>query len=308
MRIAVTGATGFIGSALLEALLAEGHEVVAGTRGASPSIEAPGVSWVTIDFNSDSNLAAFVADVDAVVNCASPTASEFAGAAADFTENYLAQITCLAAATVKAEVSLFLQLSTAQVHGLIQVDGQGETSSVQISQYGLAHTRAEQALGEMLSPSSTLLAIARLSNAFGWSPDLSAGSWSLFVNQLILGAARGEAIQLHGSRKSKRDFIPVADVVTSILRMLNFADLQKLEGVWEIGSGVCRTLVEVVETLKAQIPEQRSLEVQWSTDALANELCVDISRAEQAELMSHSDFATELRNLFSACQAAVSHA
>jgi nucleoside-diphosphate-sugar epimerase len=308
MRIAVTGATGFIGGALLEALLAAGHAVVAGTRGASPAIKTPGVSWVTIDFNSDSNLASFLANVDAVVNCASPTASEFAGAGADFTETYLVQITRLAAATAKAEVSLFIQLSTAQVHGLVPVDGQGETSSVQVSQYGLAHKSAEQTLEETLSPSSTVLAIARLSNAFGWNPDLTAGSWNLFVNQMSLGAARGEIIEMHGSRKSKRDFIPLADVVTSILRMLNFADLQKLEGVWQIGSGACRTLAEVVETLKAQIPEQRSLEVQWSTDALANELCVDISRAEQAELISHSDFATELRNLFSACEAAVSHA
>jgi nucleoside-diphosphate-sugar epimerase len=307
MRIAVTGATGFIGSALLEALIAAGHEVVAGTRGASPSIETPGVSWVTIDFNSDSNLAAFVADVDAVVNCASPTASEFAGATPEFTGVYLRQISRLAAAVAGAEVQFFLQISSAQVHGLMTVTGQGENPlPVQVSQYGLAHSQAEQNLEEILSESPTVLSIVRLSNAFGWNPDLSAGSWSLFVNQLILGAARGEAIQLHGSRKSKRDFIPVADVVTSILRMLNFADLQKLEGVWEIGSGVCRTLVEVVDTLQTQMPEQRSLDVEWSTEALANGLCVDISRAEQADLISRSDFATEIRHLFAACEAAVS--
>jgi nucleoside-diphosphate-sugar epimerase len=308
MRIAVTGATGFIGGALLEALLAAGHEVVAGTRGARPSTQRTGVSWVTIDFNSESNLASFMADVDAVVNCASPTASEFAAAAADFTNSYLAQITRLAAAAAKAEVSLFVQLSTVQVHGLIPVDGHGETSSVQVSRYGLAHTKAEQTLEEMLSPSSTVLAIVRLSNAFGWNPDLSAGSWNLFVNQLILGAARGKVVQMRGSRKSKRDFIPVADVVTSILRMLIFPDFQKLEGVWQIGSGVCRTLAEVVETLQTQIPEQRSLEFQWSSDDLANELCVDIARAEQADLISHSDFATELRNLFSACEEEVANA
>lgn len=271
-------------------------------------MKTPGISWVTIDFNSDSNLASFVANVDAVVNCASPTASEFVGSAADFTETYLAQITRLAAATAKAEVPLFLQLSTAQVHGLVPVDGHGEISSVQVSQYGLAHTKAEQILEEMLSPSSTVLAVARLSNAFGWNPDLTAGSWNLFVNQMILGAARGEIIEMHGSRKSKRDFIPLADVVTSILRMLSFPDLQKLKGVWQIGSGVCRTLAEVVETLQTQMPEPRSLEVQWSTDALTSELCVDISRAEQTELISHSDFATELRNFFSTCVAAVSNA
>lgn len=307
MRIAVTGATGFVGSALLEALIAAGHNVVAGTRGPCPSFRTPGLSWVTVDFNSESNLEAFVSEVDAVINCASPTARDFEIAEADFTDTYLAQITRLAAATVKAEVALFLQLSTAQVHGLIPLNGQCENSSVQLSQYGLAHSQAEQTLEEMLSSSSTVLTIARLSNTFGWNPELGSESWNLFVNQLILFAARGKSIQLHGSPKSKRDFIPLVDVVSSILRMLSFADFHKLEGVWEIGSGVCRTLDEVVHTLQAQMSELRSIQVQWSTEAMANSLCVDVSRADQAELISHSDFATELKNLLSACEAAVSH-
>ena len=306
MRIAVTGATGFIGGALLQGLLADGHEVVACTRGEIPANNTPGVSWVTVDFNSESNLAAFVSEVDAVVNCGSPTASEFAGAASEFTEVYLQQILRLGAAAAKAGVALFIQLSTAQVQGLTASQDENQTAA-QLSQYGLAHSKAEQTLEEILGASSTVLAVARLSNAFGWNPDLRAGSWNLFINQLILGAAQGKPIKLHGSPKSKRDFIPVVDVVTAIMRLLVAEDLQSISGIWQVGSGVCRSLDEVIETAKALVPNQQDFEVEWLIQASANELCVDISRAEQARLMNHSNFAAELRHLFSACESAVSH-
>lgn len=306
MRIAVTGATGFIGGALLQGLLAERHEVVAGTRGKTPSKITPGVSWVTVDFNSESNLAAFVRDADAVVNCASPTAAEFAGAGSEFTEVYLRQISRLGVAAAKAGVSLFIQLSTAQVQGL--ATSLDETQTVpQLSQYGLAHSKAEQTLREILEASSTVLAIARLSNAFGWNPDLRAGSWKLFINQLILSAAQGKPIKLHGSAKSMRDFIPVNDVVTAIMRLLIAKDVQSISGIWQVGSGVCRSLDDVIETVKAHVPNQQNLEVEWLNHAAANKLCFDISRAEQAGLISHSNFAAQLRHLFSDCESAVSH-
>lgn len=306
MRIAVTGATGFIGGALLQGLLADGHEVVAGTRGETPANNTPGVSWVTVDFYSESNLAAFVSEVDAVVNCASPTASEFAGAASEFTEVYLQQISSLGAAAAKAEVALFIQLSTAQVQGLTTWQGEGVLTN-QLSQYGLAHTKAEQTLEVTLGASSTVLAIARLSNAFGWNPNLSAGSWNLFINQLIMSAAQGKPIRLQGSPKSKRDFIPVGDVVTAIIRLLVSEDPQCTRGVWQIGSGVCRSLDEVIDTVKAYVSHQQNLEVKWLVETSANELCIDISRAEQSGLMNHSDFAAQLRHLFSDCESAVSH-
>lgn len=306
MRVAVTGATGFIGSALLQGLVAAGHEVVAGTRGDAPSIKTPGVSWVKVDFRSESSLAVLVSNVDAVVNCASPTASEFAGSAAEFTETYLRQISNLATSVLEAEVALFIHLSSAQVHGLTSGHGQMQTPA-QLSQYGLAHGQAEQTVQEILSLSSTAPAIVRLSNAFGWNPDFSAGSWNLFINQLILGAAEGKQIHLRGSRKSKRDFIPVVDVVTAIMRLLVTEDLQSTRGIWEVGSGVCRTLDEVIAIVEACLPSQLKLEVQWLTEDSANELCIDISRAEEAGLMNHSDFAAELRRLFSACEARVIH-
>lgn len=69
MRVLLTGATGFIGSHLLLALRAAGHEVVAVAR--KPGRVIPGVRWVTGDFSRDhapADWASAVTGVDAVVN------------------------------------------------------------------------------------------------------------------------------------------------------------------------------------------------------------------------------------------------
>ncbi len=66
MKILITGATGFVGSALLKALLAEGHKLYVLTRNAEKAIKySSEVKWVeTLDFFSDFN------HVDAVINLA----------------------------------------------------------------------------------------------------------------------------------------------------------------------------------------------------------------------------------------------
>ncbi len=70
--VAVTGATGFIGGALLKALLAQGWEVRALTRGARTSAPAknPRLHWVTGDLDDQDSLERLVHDAHAVVHCA----------------------------------------------------------------------------------------------------------------------------------------------------------------------------------------------------------------------------------------------
>ena len=69
MRILLTGATGFIGRHVLDALLAEGHHVVCAARHTGP--QKNNVSWLHADFSKDTDKAVWLArlqDIDAVVN------------------------------------------------------------------------------------------------------------------------------------------------------------------------------------------------------------------------------------------------
>ena len=72
MLILLTGATGFLGRHLLDALVAAGHTVRAVHR-SSPPPAAPSVQWVEADFNRDHTPEVWLprlADVDAVINAA----------------------------------------------------------------------------------------------------------------------------------------------------------------------------------------------------------------------------------------------
>lgn len=68
MRIALTGATGFVGSTLLDLALAEGHEARALTR--REQAERAGVTWVRGDLADTAALAEMCAGADAVVHVA----------------------------------------------------------------------------------------------------------------------------------------------------------------------------------------------------------------------------------------------
>ena len=68
MIVALTGATGFVGAATLDLLLARGHRVRALTRREQPPRE--GVVWVTGSLEKEDSLARLAGDADAVLHVA----------------------------------------------------------------------------------------------------------------------------------------------------------------------------------------------------------------------------------------------
>jgi len=68
MRLAVTGGTGFVGSHLIEAALAEGHQIKALARRPQPPQE--GVTWVTGALDRPDSLAELCKGCDAVIHIA----------------------------------------------------------------------------------------------------------------------------------------------------------------------------------------------------------------------------------------------
>ncbi len=90
--LAITGATGFVGSSVLAEALTQGHRVKALARRDQPALE--GVEWVRGDLNETAALAALVDGADAVIHVAgltnTPDPAEFAAANVTGTANVIA--------------------------------------------------------------------------------------------------------------------------------------------------------------------------------------------------------------------------
>ena len=68
MRIGLTGGTGFVGRALIDRAVADGHDIIALAR--KPQKPRPGVAWVRGDLASSDALARLASDAEAVVHVA----------------------------------------------------------------------------------------------------------------------------------------------------------------------------------------------------------------------------------------------
>jgi nucleoside-diphosphate-sugar epimerase len=77
MKVLVTGATGFLGKAIVKALVASGHEVVALARPASEPKPAQGVTFLRGDLRQKGEWCERIVGVDAIVHAAAATSGGF---------------------------------------------------------------------------------------------------------------------------------------------------------------------------------------------------------------------------------------
>jgi nucleoside-diphosphate-sugar epimerase len=126
LKLAVTGGTGFVGSHVINAALAAGHEVKALTRREQP--ERAGLEWVPGSLADRDPLERLVADADAVIHVAGVISADHAAA---FEHGNVAGTLAMLAAATAGGVRRFVHVSTLAAR------------EPKLSLYGASKARAE---------------------------------------------------------------------------------------------------------------------------------------------------------------------
>lgn len=247
MSVLVTGGAGFIGSHIVDALVAHGDEVVVldDLSGGSRDNLPPGVPILEIDVADPASVKMIAeARPQAVVHAAAQVsvAHSMAYPARDREVNVVGTAHILEGARqAGCERAVFISTGGA-IYG--ETSGASEAAMPRPKSYYSAHKYLAERYFEM---SGLSYGIARLANVYGprQRSDLEGGVVSIFSERL----QAGEPIVIQGSGQQYRDFVYVADVVSSVLAMLD----SRLDGTWNVATGRPTTVLELLAALETRI-------------------------------------------------------
>src|SRR5215218_783357 len=261
MRTLVTGGAGFIGSTLVDALLARGDDVVViddlstGRESNFDDALRNGAELHRADIRNSGQVAQIVGDTgpEVIFHLAAQidVRKSVTDPAADARINVEGTINVLEAAR-KANVARVVNTSTGgAIYGDVDTIPSPETTPpAPMAGYGASKFCAEQycSLYARLHGVSTVT--LRYGNVYGPRQDPlgEAGVIAIFCGKLLEGGQP----TVFGDGLQTRDYVYVGDVVSANLAAAG----AQATGPFNIGTGVASTVLDIVEALAADQPDQ----------------------------------------------------
>lgn len=248
MTVLVTGATGFLGSALCRALVARGVAVRATARALPEGWREAAIDWRCVDLAGAADWPALVDGVDTVYHLAwsSIPATAAAAPVQDLSINVGGVIGLLEAARSRPGIRIVFPSSGGTVYGRSERLPLGETDATRpLNAYGVAKLTAEAYLDLYRSCSGVNSIALRIANPFGFGQDPGKGLGA--VTHFARAAFAGEPLVLFGDGSAIRDFIEIDDVVEA---MILAGERRDVVGPLNIGTGSGRSLREVIGLLE----------------------------------------------------------
>jgi UDP-glucose 4-epimerase len=260
LKILVTGGAGFIGSHLVDALLANGHDVIVLDDLSSGSIKnlPKKVRFIKLDVRSNNVTTLFSEErFDVVYHFAAQmnVRKSVDDPRFDASVNILGGLTLLEAA-VRNNVTKFIFSSTGgAIYGEQDYFPANENHPTRpLSPYGIAKLAFEKYLFYYNYVYGLPYISLRFANVYGprQNPHGEAGVVAIFVSKML----DGETPTINGDGKQTRDYVYVGDIVDAAQKALGY----KEPGIFNLGtsieSDVNILFTKLNELTGAHCPEQ----------------------------------------------------
>jgi UDP-glucose 4-epimerase len=242
MRVLVTGAAGYIGSAVVQALAGNGHEPVALVhhKAALADVEAK-----QGDLLDSSSLAGALDGVDAVCHLAGLTSGResFERPVEYFRVNVSGTLALLEA-MASSGVRQLVFASTAAIYGTPDRQPMNEDLPDNPPHpYAASKAAAEAAIGWQARTGALGATVLRIFNAAGGEdPD----PWRLLPRVLAVAAGRSEQLEINGDGSVVRDYLHVADVGDALVAAVEHTTELGTSRPYNIGSGIATSVMDIV--------------------------------------------------------------
>ena len=258
MKFLVTGGAGFIGSHLVEALLAQGHQVKVfdnfstGKKENLAPLQSPSLEIISGDIADEAALQAACVGVEGIFHLAAVVSVQLS--IEKPTEcsrtNALGTMNVFEAAR-KAKVARLVYASSAAIYGDNANLPLSETEKpAPLSPYGMDKWYGENIAQLYFHLHGISSAGLRFFNVYG--PRQDPKSPYSGVISIFLGAAQQDKeLTIFGDGEQSRDFIYVKDIITAILLAMNSEN--KNAAVFNVASGTEITLNQLIETMNASL-------------------------------------------------------
>jgi UDP-glucose 4-epimerase len=280
LRVLVTGGAGFLGSHVVDALLARGDDVIVAddlSTGDRANLDSRAELRVA-DVSDSAMLGRTLAGerIDAVVHCAAKTKVVESMEKEDLYERVIVEGTYNVLEVARqARAATFVNISTGgAIYGETPVCADETVPVDPQSNYGRFKAKAEKLVESSGLRSVTL----RLANIYGprQRTDLEGGVIAIFIGCW----KRREPITVFGDGSYERDYVYIADVVESVLGAL--AGMHA--GVFNIGTGVATSVNDLVSALSKVLGPPAGVRKAPPRPAEVLRGCVDPARAAREGL------------------------
>jgi UDP-glucose 4-epimerase len=280
MNCLVLGGNGFIGSHLVDKLLAEGHRVrVFDKYGEHYRKPLTAVDYRYADFGNRGLLMEALTDMDLVVHLISTTLPKTSNddPAFDVQSNIVETLFLLEQCVTRKIKKIIFISSGGTIYGKPSILPITENSPTDPEcSYGITKLTIEKYLALFYQLYGLEYTILRPSNVYGsrQNPEGIQGAISVFLGKV----KRGAPIQIWGDGKVVRDYIYIDDLVEAISIVAN---IKTLDRIFNIGSGMGVSLRAIIEVISQVTKRDISVEYQAKRTFDVPEIYLDISRAHQ---------------------------